>query len=639
MALVKKSDLAAIGPRRPASPPADLAGAAQRRASQRSRARREKAAERLGAATEQFASGVAEAAAAAEQLRRALEQIAAASEEAAGAAHESQASIESLGAIFARSRTHATHTVRAAESLQTALAESAGQIESLVASVLAGAERQKRFVGIVASLEGQAAGIGDITGALTDIAEQTSLLALNAALEAARAGDNGRGFAVVADEVRAFAEITERRAAEVKGLTSGIAAEIRTIAARTKAEAERAGIAAADGRSVIAILNAIRTAIDTIAAGAQQILQALEESEAGAREAQAGAGQVAAAAEQQAAATVEAQRAVQQQSDALEQSQRTAVSLARLAEGWLADKSETGSAAEVAAAAEQLSATVQELSGAAGEILNALDQISRGAHSQASATHQSATAMAQIQKAASATQAASATSFDRAAALADQLVANRSAVASLGQSFVDSRDQAGAVLLIVDSLEASSWSIEKINDQIAMIAVQTNMLAVTGAVEAARTGESGRGFAVVSADIRVLSRDSAENADRIKQSVRLAQAQIAAVRRTLEDIASAAQTELGRQAGLEARLDAASAGMDAIKAGSADILSGAQEVVAALGQVLAGTQQIAAAAEESSGAAAEAATAARQQASGAEDLAAAIEEIASLADELQIAEV
>jgi methyl-accepting chemotaxis protein len=189
----------------------------------------------------------------------------------------------------------------------------------------------------------------------------------------------------------------------------------------------------------------------------------------------------------------------------------------------------------------------------------------------------------------------------------------------------------------IAELQIVARRIDKIVETISIVSIQTNMLAVNGAIEAARAGEFGKGFVVVSTDIRNLSHDSAQNADRIKDMVKAIQDQIATVAGDLREIVAAALAETEKAKGILGHIAASETEVEGVRAAAEMIAHGATEVGTLVGQIKVGTEQIAAAALEAEKAASEAASAAEQQGKGAEELAAAIEEIASLADELQSA--
>jgi methyl-accepting chemotaxis protein len=637
MALVKTSK---IGTRASNSAPAPVAAASTPARAGAPRAARDdgigptNAAERIDAATQELASGLAESAAAAAELQRSMDQISSGAEEAAGAAQESLEQIGALATGFAEARDRADVSRRQAELVQAAFLDINVQIDGAVAAIELGAARQTGSVTVIAALEDAARDIGDIGQIVAEIYDQTSLLALNATIEAARAGDDGRGFAVVADEVRALAESSESSAGEIQSLARGVSDEVRTIADRVRAAAALAVAQAASGRGVVTALDAARDDLAQVVDGAQAILLASIEADSAARDAQRGAEQVASAAEQQAAAAAEAQQAVQQQSESLDQSQQTAETLSQQTDRLHDDGENDAAAEELAAAAEELSATVQELSGASAQIFVAVEQIGRGAQLQAAATQQASSAMSQIERAALAAQQSSSAALSRIAAITDSVRQGSDTIAALahgvGTSLTETRD----LLTLVAGLSETARRIEKIIDALALIAVQTNMLAVSGAVEATRAGDAGRGFATVAGDIRTLARDAGSNAERAKDVVRAIQDGIAIVRRDLDQTVGASEGEIVRNRAVVERFGQIVIDLEAARAASEATLQGADAMFRSVRDVQDGTMQIATAAEQAAAAAREAGSAARQQAQVAEALAAAIEDIAALAGAL-----
>ncbi|MDH0142636.1 methyl-accepting chemotaxis protein [Aquipseudomonas alcaligenes] len=174
----------------------------------------------------------------------------------------------------------ARHAVGAADSARGADGHArTGQQAVRRSAELIGAltDHLQRSGGQVQALEAETAGVGQVLEVITGIAQQTNLLALNAAIEAARAGEAGRGFAVVADEVRTLASRTQQSTGEIQSIIQRLQEGARQAVASMQQSENMARDNLAHIGEATEVLEHIVSAVDSINAMNAQIATAAEE--------------------------------------------------------------------------------------------------------------------------------------------------------------------------------------------------------------------------------------------------------------------------------------------------------------------------------------------------------------------------
>ena len=297
--------------------------------------------DQLMQAVDQLAKGAGEQAASAQEATRLVAELATAVETiTVGAGKQAQTVEKATERVSHAGRTAqegeraVSRTVEGMERIQETTAQASGRVRDL------GEQSQK---------------IGEIIEVIDDIAEQTNLLALNAAIEAARAGEHGKGFAVVADEVRKLAERSGKATKEIASLIAGIRAGVsQTVDAMTESQSH-----VADG---VAVAGSAREALASILQGAQEVAEIIAEIAVVSHET-AGLAQKVSASAQVVAQSIENIAAVTEEASAsTEEMAASAAEIGQAVQAVAAVSEETAAGAqEVSAAAEEQTATVQQV--------------------------------------------------------------------------------------------------------------------------------------------------------------------------------------------------------------------------------------------------------------------------------------
>lgn len=227
---------------------------------------------------------VTQMASAAEQLSAITEQTSVGmngqkieTDQVATAMHEMSATVQEVARNAEEASQAASEADREARAGDAVVAEAVTQIERLSQEMLRSTEA-------MAKLESESNRIGSVMDVIKTVAEQTNLLALNAAIEAARAGEAGRGFAVVADEVRGLAQRTQKSTEEIELLVAGLQQGTQQVAVAMQNSHNLTESSVELTRKAGLALNDITAKVSNIQAMNQQIAAAAEEQGAVAEE-------------------------------------------------------------------------------------------------------------------------------------------------------------------------------------------------------------------------------------------------------------------------------------------------------------------------------------------------------------------
>ncbi|MDF1881124.1 methyl-accepting chemotaxis protein [Sulfurimonas sp. MAG313] len=544
MALVKTNSSKSVAP---------SGGTDKRR--QRTLAKQQQISESISGIASNILDNAQESVSAIEQLKSSMEQIATAAEENSGASEQALTNVKDINNNINRMTSNIdtviNSTLATGDTIINAVSVINGSVERMTGAVDIARSSSTKSEELKASSQN----IGEAVGFIAKIADQTNLLALNAAIEASRAKEHGKGFAVVADETRALAAESEKNAEFISELVNKIQGSIDSIIKNIINTTDIiVGTGETSGALSLKMEELTKIAVYSVEAAKSVSIYTQHLGNA-MRSVGEGSTNIADASSKAALSVEKTLNGIEMQSNALSQTEKDIKALSNLAEELKYSTDTAKSAEDIAATADTIGGSMEEIQAGLEQVTTALQEIEASSHS----TNKSALSNKEsIEGGISAAQ-----DIDKLIEIArrnfDLLKVSFSVVkgsmveinTEISNSVTEGKGASDELVVIVKETKNVDKTVGNISNSI----IQLNMLAISGSIEAARAGEFGKGFAVVSADIRSLAKDSESNTEKINDTIEGMNAEIGMVQDDWGQLLVGQGTEKKRLDDLTAEMD------------------------------------------------------------------------------------
>jgi methyl-accepting chemotaxis protein len=511
MALVKKNSSTS-------SSSAVVSGGGDKRR-QRTLAKQQQISESIAGVSMTILENAQESVSAIEELKSSMEQIATAAEENSGASEQALQNVKGINSNISRMSstidTVISSTLSTGDNIMASVAKINDSVSRMDKAVTVAKESSTKSEELKVSSQN----IGNAVGFIAKIADQTNLLALNAAIEASRAKEHGKGFAVVADETRALAGESEKNAEFISELVTKIQGSIDNIITSIGETTNTIAKNGVTGNSLSLKMEELtKIAIYSVEA-ARSVSTYTRNLGDFVSKINDGSQDIASASAEIALSVEKTLNGIDIQSDALAQTEDDIKELSNLAEELKYSTDTMKSAEDIALSADTIGGSMEDIQTALEDVTNALNQIESASHT----TNKSALNNKELIEAG----IIAAKDIDKLIEIArrnfDLLKISftqvKNSISSIRGAFSDSITQGNSAATELSVIVKETKNVDKTVGNISNSIVQLNMLAISGSIEAARAGDFGKGFAVVSADIRNLAKDSESNTEKINDIV------------------------------------------------------------------------------------------------------------------------